>query len=92
MLSQQQQEVVVGTCLGIVEGPNLLSELQVSEEDTDPNPRGEPEFLGLGMEDGATHARNQQDRVTIRHWLLGTLISKTRTKTHRRCSFSDSEA
>lgn len=68
--------------MGIVKGPNLVSELDVSEEESDPNPSGEPEFLGLGIDNGAAHARNQQDRVAIRH-PLGLLGSKTRAKTHR---------
>lgn len=53
---------------GVEEGPELVLELQVREEDADPDPGIEAQpvvLLLLGMEYGATHPWHQQHRVPL---------------------------
>lgn len=56
MLLCYAQLLTLTTCFGIVDGPNLLAKLEVSEEEPDPDTSGDTESLGFGVEDGAAHA------------------------------------
>lgn len=55
-----------GTCFGVVHGPEILLEIKVGQEDSDPSPDLEPVLLVPGVEDGASDARYEEDRVRIR--------------------------
>lgn len=58
-----------GTCFGVVYGPEILLEIKVGQEDPDPSPDLEPVLLVPSVEDGASDARYEEDRIRI--WVQG---------------------
>ena len=76
--------------MGIIEGPELLLELQICEEESDPDPGLQPEPLPFRLEYGPAHARHQQDRVKIGPvHVVGAPASKAAAPSLHTCLFQE---